>query len=68
VTSRDEQIALIRAILDVSTAVLNVREMVFAVKDHDEKLFIESFNKSTDAISKVHDQLSVLIEALGKDG
>jgi hypothetical protein len=68
VTSQEKQIALLQAMLSLAQAVMNVREMVFAVRGEDVNLFNESFDKSASAMSKVYEQLNVLMDALSKDG
>ena len=61
-TSREEKAAILQAILSLSQAVINVREMIFGLKEQKEDLLYDSFDKSADAIKKVHEQLERLIE------
>jgi hypothetical protein len=68
VTSRDEKLAILEAMLALGTAILGVRGMVLAAKRQDERGFVQGFEDSSNALDSLFQRADELIQAVRKDG
>jgi hypothetical protein len=64
VRDKEEKTEILWALIEITTAILNVREMVVAVEEQNHERAQASFMESVGAIDKVQERLRALIQSL----
>ena len=68
VTAEEEKVAIIRAILELAKAIVNVRGMILTTKADDIEGLNQFFKASSDSIQEVHRQLEAMTKELSEHG